>query len=271
MIIGFGDLAERLLPKLDGVAEVIGVSRNPQSLPETLKHSVYGDYTSLDSLAAAALHEPDIVIFTPVPASRDALGYQRGYAEAAFNIAGSGLLSSCRRAVYVSSTRVYAAHSGQWVTEDSPLAAEDPFVDALLAGEACFRRHATATILRPSGLYDGAKPIMLQPLLDGFASRFGDGYTNRVHRSDVAQLLADIVVREVEGRPLPATLNVNDDEPVKTKDLEAWCFERLGRAPEKLRDNRTRANRRISNHKLRSMGFQLAYPTFREGYEQVFG
>ena len=40
----------------------------------------------------------------------------------------------------------------------SLLAGGDPYVDALLNGEASFRRHATTTVLRL--FYDGARPIM---------------------------------------------------------------------------------------------------------------
>ena len=229
MIIGFGDLARRMRPKLAGIAQVIGVSRRPEMMPDSLAQRVYGDYTVEETLSEAAALAPEFVVFTPTPASRDVRGYQEGYAQAAQHIVQSGLLASSRRAFYVSSTRVYAEQSGGWVTEDSPLAAGDPYVDALLEGEACFRRHATATILRPSGLYDGAKPIMLRPLLEGFASRCESRYTNRIHRNDVAQILVDSIKRDLDGRVLPSTLNLNDDEPVTTKELEAWCFAALER------------------------------------------
>lgn len=268
MVIGFGDLARRLAPKLTGLAEVIGVSRRPESLPGTVR-AVYGDYTQPESLGEAASLKPDVVIFTPVPTSRDLEGYRTGYAQAARNICDAGLLASAKRALFVSSTRVYAEKAGAWVTEDSPLAAGDPFVDALLDGECCFRRHATTTVLRPSGLYDGAKPIMLKPIIEGLASQFGDGYTNRIHRDDVAGVLAHLINLHINGAHVPATLSLNDNEPVRTADLEAWCFEQLGRKPMGTRENQPRGNRRISNAKLLATGFQLVYPTFREGYRDA--
>ena len=269
MFIGFGDLARRALPHLLAISDVIGVSRRPERLPETLSHGVYGDYGSLESLARAAEIKPDYLIFTPVPASRDVTGYQHGYAKAAKNIANAGLLSNARRAVFVSSTRVYAERSGGWVNEDSALAAGDPFVDALLAGEACFRRHATTTVVRPSGLYDGANPIMLRPILEGFSSRIGSGFTNRIHRDDAASAVAELIQRDLQDERLPATLNLNDNAPVTTAELEAWCFQQLGREPSGQRDNQPRANRRVSNAKLQALGFSLRYPSFREGYTKA--
>ena len=268
MVIGFGDLARRLVPKLSGVAEIFGVSRRPELLPEGVK-AVFGDYTQRDTLGAVASLTPDVVIFTPVPASRDLEGYRLGYAEAARNICEAGVLTHAERAIFVSSTRVYAENAGGWVTEDSPLAGGDPYVDALLDGEASFRRHATTTVLRPSGLYDGAAPVMLKPIIDGLKSQLGAGYTNRIHREDVAGVLAHLIESQIKGTRIPSTLSLNDNEPVKTADLEAWCFEQLGREPTGERGNQPRGNRRISNAKLLATGFQLSYPTFREGYRDA--
>ena len=268
MVLGFGDLARRLVPKLSGAAEIVGVSRRPELLPEGVK-GVFGDYTQRDTLAEAASLTPDVVIFTPVPASRDLEGYRLGYAQAARNICEAGVLTYAKRAIFVSSTRVYAEKAGGWVTEDSPLAGGDPYVDALLDGEASFRRHATTTVLRPSGLYDGARPIMLKPILEGLKSQLGTGYTNRIHREDVAGVLAHLIDLYIKGARIPSTLSLNDNEPVKTADLEAWCFEQLGREPTGERENQPRGNRRISNAKLLSTGFQLRYPTFREGYREA--
>ena len=268
MLVGFGDLARRLVPKLSGIAEIVGVSRRPELLPEGVK-AVFGDYTQRDSLTEAASLTPDMVIFTPVPASRDLEGYRLGYAQAARNICEAGVLTHAERAIFVSSTRVYAEKAGGWVTEDSPLAAGDPYVDFLLDGEASFRRHATTTVLRPSGLYDGARPIMLKPILEGLQSQLGNAYTNRIHREDVAGVLAHLIELQIKGARMPSTLSLNDNEPVKTADVESWCFELLGREPTGQRQNQPRGNRRISNAKLLATGFQLDYPTFREGYRDA--
>lgn len=269
MIIGFGDLATRALSSLNDIAHVIGVSRRPERLPDTLSQRIYGDYSSVEGLSEASKTKPDYLIFTPVPASRDVAGYEQGYARAAENIVEADLLSMTQRAVYVSSTRVYAERSGGWVTEDSPLAAEDAFVEALLAGESCFRRHATTTVVRPSGLYDGANPIMLRPILEGMSSRAGSGFTNRIHRDDAARVIAELIRRDCCGDKLPTTLNLNDNTPVMTQELEEWCFGELGREPTAQRDNQPRANRRVSNARLQAMGFSLKYPSYREGYKEA--
>ena len=42
-----------------------------------------------------------------------------------------------------------------------------------------------------------------------------------------------------------------------TAELEAWCFQQLGREPSGQRDNQPRANRRVSNAKLQALGFRF--------------
>ena len=71
MVIGFGDLARRLLPKLQGLAHVTGVSRRPEILPDALTTRLYGDYGVPGSLRDAAALKPDYVVFTPVPSGRN--------------------------------------------------------------------------------------------------------------------------------------------------------------------------------------------------------
>ena len=110
---------------------------------------------------------------------------------------------------------------------------------------------------------------MLKPILEGLQSRLGTGYTNRIHREDVAGVLAHLIDLHIKGARIPSTLSLNDNEPVKAADLEAWCFEQLGLEPRGKRENQPRGNRRISNAKLLATGFQLRYPTFREGYRDA--
>ena len=110
---------------------------------------------------------------------------------------------------------------------------------------------------------------MLRHILEGLKSQLGTGYTNRIHREDVASVLANLINLHTRGAWIPSTLSLNDNEPVKTADLEAWCFEQLGREPTGERENQPRGNRRISNAKLLVTGFRLRYPTFREGYRDA--
>ncbi len=68
--------------------------------------------------------------------------------------------------------------------------------------------------------------------------------------------------------------NVADDEPVMLGDFYAWCAEYLGRplppfGPEKTSRKRGRTNKRVSNAKLRALGWRPIYPSFREGISAI--
>jgi len=68
----------------------------------------------------------------------------------------------------------------------------------------------------------------------------------------------------------PANLNVVDDTPAPRAEILAWLSERLGiplsnsaLSPEARRG---RSNKRVSNAKLRALGWVPAYPSYREGF-----
>jgi nucleoside-diphosphate-sugar epimerase len=97
-------------------------------------------------------------------------------------------------------------------------------------------------------------------------------YTNRIHRDDVVGALAHLM--EMEG-PAPLYLTV-DDDPVEEAVLLRWLAGVLG-APEPRieRDpptgGRALGNKRCRNDLLRATGYELQYPSFREGYASLVG
>ena len=147
------------MPKLGGVAEVIGVSRRPELLPEPV-HAVYGDYTQLESLTEAASLKPDIVIFTPVPTSRD-LKVISLVMPKRTKYLWRGRFSTCCACHFCVIDSGLCGEGRGLGHEDSPRRWR-PLRHTLLDGETSFRRHAATTVLRPSGLYD----IMLKPILE---------------------------------------------------------------------------------------------------------
>ena len=93
-----------------------------------------------------------------------------------------------------------------------------------------------------------------------------------IHVDDVAGAVISALKQGEPGQ----LYNVVDDEPVTQFDFFKWLSKRLGRAlppsaSELAPTNRKReiTNKSISNLKLKTkLGYQLKYPTFREGYEQ---
>ena len=93
-------------------------------------------------------------------------------------------------------------------------------------------------------------------------------YTNRIHRDDAAGALAHLAgLDEVP----PVVLGV-DDEPAERGDVLRWLARALGApAPREVEPEPGVPDRgkRCRNALLRSTGYALRYPTFREGYGAV--
>ena len=71
----------------------------------------------------------------------------------------------------------------------------------------------------------------------------------------------------------PSIYNVADDEPVTQHEFFEWLAQRLNKpmAPEGERVSHKRADtsKRVRNAKLKAVGWQLRFPAFRDGYENL--
>ncbi len=113
---------------------------------------------------------------------------------------------------------------------------------------------------------------MLQKFLAGEAviDLENDRFVNQVHRDDIATALFLLI-----DRPAPAgeIYNVVDDKPILRSEVYRWLAGKLNRPlppiagstpPRKRGDS----NKRISNSKLRKLGWVPRYPTFSEAMEK---
>jgi nucleoside-diphosphate-sugar epimerase len=92
---------------------------------------------------------------------------------------------------------------------------------------------------------------------------------NMVHQID-----AVIALRFLAENGGPGIFNVVDNEPVLQRDWFLWVCEQLKTplpppGPRDLTRKRGWTNKRVSNQKLRSLGWQPRYPTFREGIREI--
>jgi nucleoside-diphosphate-sugar epimerase len=183
-----------------------------------------------------------------------------------------------RQFVYTSSTSVYGQIDGSRVDETSPTEPAAETAKVLLAAEdillaAARETKFPAVILRVAGIYGPARGYWLRQYLKGEAriEGRGDRLLNMVHRDDVA----GAVIAALKHGKAGTVYNVTDNEPVSQIALFEWLSRRLGRAlppaaPEVLVEKTKRGvtNKKVSNHRLRQgLGYELKYPTFREGYQ----
>lgn len=184
--------------------------------------------------------------------------------------------------IYTSSTGVYGDHGGDWVDETTAIDPQNPRAEALAAAERVVRtaapdRGIDGIVARVSGIY-GPDRYRLERYLDRPVTR---GYRNTIHRDDVAGAVAHLLTETDGGHDL---VLVTDDEPVDRWAFADWLAEQVGVDPPPKRtvaerpagaDLSERASRRITtskrcdNARLRSLGYDLRYPTYREGYREA--
>lgn len=178
---------------------------------------------------------------------------------------------------YLSTVGVYGDHDGAWVDEDTPLRpvsqrsrerveAEDGW--AALAAQ----RGVPLAILRLSGIYGPGRNTFVN-LANGRAKRLvkpGQVF-NRIHVADIAGALGLLASRRFGG-----TVNVTDDEPAPPQDVVLHAARLSGVEPPPSQDFATAEltpmarsfygeNKKVSNGRLKSLGYEFFYSTFREG------
>lgn len=179
--------------------------------------------------------------------------------------------TSQARFFYTSSTSVFGQNDGEWVREEdaSPLTEKARVLD-----EAEQRVLSVGgTVLRLSGIYGPERMYHLRRLEGEVPSLPGDGsrIMNMIHRDDIGGALDFLIAHPEQDGGL---FNVTDDEPVSLLDFYRWLCPKLGRpvppvGGEETGFSRGLTSKRISNRKLRSLGWELQFPTFREGYAEL--
>jgi nucleoside-diphosphate-sugar epimerase len=280
-ILGCGYVGLELARQLQPDHQVVGVRRSDVGLAaveSTGAEAVRGDVTEPGSLEPVP--DADWVVFAASSGGRDA--------EAAREVYVDGLRETidhfCEREtvpdriVYTSSTGVYGDHDGDWVDEGTPIDPTTEKTAVLADAEEIARQRpiddTDGTVARFGGLY-GPDRYRLDRYVEGPVT---EGYLNMVHRDDAAGAVRFLLEEDVARREV---VNVVDDEPVEKWTFADWLAEQCGEpeppkqtTSERLDDpdlstaakRRIGTSKRVSNEKLRDLGYELAYPTYREGY-----
>ena len=294
VVVGCGyvglELAEQLAERGHAVT---GVRRSDAGLNaiETVGERIDGggdvdavraDATDLASLDA--LPDADAVVFAASSGGRGAEAAREVYVDGLRNVveAYAARPSPPDRLVYTSSTGVYGDHDGAWVDEETPI---DPTTEKTrvlaeaerIAVEATGDAGFDGTVARFAGLY-GPERYRLERYVEGPVTA---GYLNMVHRDDAAGAIRYLLETDrARGEPVV----VVDDEPVDKHAFADWLADECGvPRPEKrskaeriaagdlsaAAERRIRTSKRCSNDRLRALGYEFAYPTFREGYRDA--
>ncbi|UIP01165.1 NAD(P)H-binding protein [Halobaculum sp. CBA1158] len=285
-IIGCGYVGLELARQLREAGHgVVGVRRSESGLravADSGADAVAADATDPETLTA--LPDTDAVVFAASSGGRGAEAARRVYVDGLDNVIREyGRRDDPpSRLVYTSSTGVHGDHDGDWVDEETPLDPTTEKTRVLAEAERVARETAAdhgidGTVARFAGLY-GPDRYRLERYVEGPVT---EGYLNMVHRDDAAGAVAFLLERDVARGE---AVLVVDDEPVDKWAFADWLAAECGVArPEKqtteervaagdlsaAAERRLRTSKRCSNRKLRDLGYEFRYPTYREGYREA--
>jgi nucleoside-diphosphate-sugar epimerase len=172
--------------------------------------------------------------------------------------------------LFTSSTSVYAQRDKSWVTEESETKPLRETSQILLKVEKLIVEKG-GIVARLAGIYGPRRSALLSKFLNGTATidPNNDRFVNQVHRDDIASALFLLL----KAHASPQIYNVVDDQPLLQSECFAWLARRLNRPlpPTRKSDQpRKRGNtdKRVSNAKLRRLGWTPHYPTFADAMER---
>jgi nucleoside-diphosphate-sugar epimerase len=175
------------------------------------------------------------------------------------------------RILFTSSTSVYAQGDGSWVTEESETKPLRETSRILLEVEQLILKKG-GTVARLAGIYGPRRSALLSKFLKGTAAIDSkDGrFVNQVHRDDIASALLLLLNHEQSAAQV---YNVVDDQPLLQSDCYGWLSQKLNRPlPHMTKFHQPRkrgdTNKRVSNAKLRRLGWTPQYPKFADAMEK---
>jgi nucleoside-diphosphate-sugar epimerase len=278
-VLGCGYVGLELARQLGDDHEVVGVRRSEaglEAVEEAGAAAVRADVT--DAASLEAVPDVDTVVFAASSGGRGAAAARRVYVEGLRTVVETfgARRNPPDRLVYTSSTGVYGDHGGDWVVETTPLEPTTAKTEVLAAAERVAREGAPergidGAVARFAGLY-GPGRYRLERYLEGPVT---EGYLNMIHRDDAAGVVR-FMLESTDEELLVAV----DDEPVDKWAFADWLADECGveQPPKRTKAERLEADlsaaarrrvltsKRCSNDRLRELGYEFRYPTYREGY-----
>jgi nucleoside-diphosphate-sugar epimerase len=171
------------------------------------------------------------------------------------------------RLIFASSTSVYAQQDGSWVNEESR--AEPPTERGKILREAedTVLDHG-GLVLRVAGIYGPGRSFLLRSVINRAPLvSVNDRLVNQVHRDDVAAAIFFLAQQGTVSSP--RIFNVVDDLPVVRSEILTWLSTELGiplSPPEGIEGKRSESNKRVSNAKLRALGWAPIYSNYIDAF-----
>lgn len=235
-------------------------SRDKLPILQQKAHAAHLVHGSDIQTLKAVLSEVDFVVVSVAPGKNAT--YEETYLQTAKNICKSiSTASQLKHLIYLSSTSVYGDKDGAWVSEESPLSAQNENARTLIATESHYLEKGPThtSILRLGGIYGPGRSHeeRTRKLAGHIRAGNGDAYCNWVHQEDVVRSIDWVFTHSLTG-----IYNVcSTDHPRRQHLYDKFC-KKLQLPPVQWDPDQVTThsgNRRVSNAKLRDTGFEFLH------------
>lgn len=271
LLVGCGDIAQRLAVLLRDDYQLTGLRRRPENLPEFIFPLVADVCDGAAVRAALQQKVFDYVVITLTPGERTEAHYRHVYVDGTRNVLAA--LQGSPRLLFVSSTSVYAQDSGECVDEQSPALGKGFSGRCLLEAERLVGESGlAATVVRLSGIYGAERNRLLSQVRAGRVDTSQAAqWTNRIHADDAARVLAHLIRRWQQGlAPAPCYI-ATDTQPVQAGEVWRWLAAQMGEVPPVIDAafQQSASGKQCSSSLLQQEGFEFLFPDFRAGYAEA--
>ena len=274
LIIGCGAIGTQLAHILSvNGHQVTGLKRNPPKTDTGNVNYFAGDITVPADLKDLPV-DFDMLYFIVSPDGRNEQSYRDIYESGLNNLLNKfSLAGSNPHWIFVSSTSVYGQSQGEWVDEDS-IAQPECVTSQLIrqAEQKLMDLDADNIVVRFSGIYGPGREYLLRMARQAPAIQQNPPYfTNRIHQQDCIGVLAFLLERRLAGVALEQCYLASDDDPTPMWEVITWLAEHMNCQPPtvKVTDNHGVMNKRCNNQRLKALGYQFYYPSFKDGYLEL--
>ncbi|HEY9120967.1 MAG TPA: NAD-dependent epimerase/dehydratase family protein, partial [Marinobacter sp.] len=228
LVAGCGKLGGAIAETLSRDAEVFGLRRNPDRIPEGI-HALGADLLDREQVESVLPDNLDIVIYCLTPSSYDDEGYHNAYVRGLENLVAALGSQTLKRLMFVSSSSVYSQNDDSWVDERSPTTPARFSGQMVLEGEqTALNSGHPATAIRFSGIYGPSRQQFLEAVINGRMDPASPApFSNRIHEADAVAVVCHLVNRALEGKPLETCYLASDCEPVRLDEVVAWVREQV--------------------------------------------
>ena len=252
--------------------EVYGLRRDISEIPETITPIQADLATPTSNLP----NDIDYVFYTASAGKYKDTAYYLAYVSGVKHLLKDLANQNIKRFFFISSTSVFGQNDGEMVDETSPTSDANFSTKRLLEGEALvLESKIPSTVIRFGGIYGPGRTHLIYLVTQGKVHCMDGVWSNRIHSTDCVGILKHLLGLNEEDPSLVDNLYVGvDSHPTPLCEVYDWLSEQLcvpdvEHIEPKESSRHMRSNKRISNKKILSTGYEFIYPDYQSGYKEL--